>query len=459
MNDPGGQSSELESVSRGRVLVVDDDEQARRLLQRVLTGAGYLVDLAPTGEEGLAMLGHQLYDVALLDLQLPGLGGMELLAAAPAFQTDSQFIVMTGEATVDRAVEAMKLGAYDFLRKPLHMAELQLVLERALEERDRRREIAKLRLKTGSTPGASIVGKSPALRRMFDLMERVAPTRATVLITGETGTGKELVAQTIHSLSDRARKPFVAVNCSALSESLLESELFGHMKGSFTGATESRRGLFEEAGDGTMFLDEVGTISQSIQVKLLRVLQERRVQRVGGSQPIPVAFRLIAATNVDLTQEVAAGRFREDLFYRLNVFAIAVPPLRDRKKDIPLLAKYFVKLFSDKMNKNTGGISKDFLQALERQPWKGNIRELRNVIERAVILEDGPLLTRANLPLEFQAEMQAGNPMSAFDLASVEKLHIQRVLNYTKGNKVEAAKLLNIGLTTVYRKMEEYGLS
>jgi DNA-binding NtrC family response regulator len=451
--------TELDRGSKGRILVVDDDDQARRLLQRVLTGAGYSVDLAATGEEGLSMMSRELYDAALLDLQLPGLGGMELLAAAPAFQTDSQFIVMTGEATVDRAVEAMKLGAYDFLRKPLHLAQLQLVLERALEERDRRREIAKLRLKTGSTPGATIVGRSEVLRRMFDLMERVAPTRATVLITGETGTGKELVAQTVHSLSDRARKPFVPVNCSALSESLLESELFGHMKGSFTGANESRRGLFEEAADGTIFLDEVGTISQAIQVKLLRVLQERRITRVGGSQPIPVAFRLVVATNVDLAREVAAGRFREDLYYRLNVFPITVPPLRERKSDIPLLAAHFRNRYALENGLTPPEIG--LIRRLVEHDWPGNVRELENFIERAVIMHAGA----RRLPVTDPAgEGRLTQERASIDraqqhnwtLEQLERDYILVTLESLHWHQGHTADRLGIDRRTLYRKLRRY---
>jgi DNA-binding NtrC family response regulator len=299
------------------------------------------VDPVATGEEGLRCLGAQVYDLALFDLNLPGLDGMALLAAATAQQPDAQLIMITGDASVETAIEAMRLGAYDYLRKPMHIPELLVVLERALEERERRREVARLRRRVEREGTSILIGRSPAMKRMYDLLERVAPSRATVLITGETGTGKELVAQTIHALSDRARRPFVTVQCSALSESLLESELFGHMKGSFTGAIGTRRGLFEEAAEGTLFLDEVATLSATIQVKLLRTLQERRVQRVGANQPIPVAFRLIAATNVDLAAEVAAGRFREDLFYRLNVFPVRVPPLRERPSDIPLLASFF----------------------------------------------------------------------------------------------------------------------
>jgi two-component system response regulator PilR (NtrC family) len=450
-----------DSVVRARVLVVDDDETTRRLLQRVLGTAGYAVESAATGEEGLVMLGRELYDLALLDLQLPGLGGMELLAAAPAYQTDAQFIVMTGEATVDRAIEAMKLGAYDFLRKPLHMAELQMMLERALEERDRRREMANLRLKAGTIAGSAIVGKSATLRRMFDLVERVAPTRATVLITGETGTGKELVAQTIHALSERSRKPFVAVNCSALAEGLLESELFGHMKGSFTGAIDARRGLFEEAGEGTLFLDEVGAISAAIQVKLLRVLQERRIQRVGGSQTIPVAFRLVAATNVDLAGEVAAGRFREDLYYRLNVFPIQVPPLRERRSDIPLLAAHFRNRYASENGLTPPELAPDLIRRLIEHDWPGNVRELENFIERAVIMHAGARRIPASDPggdgrVGAERSVLERGQQNAWTLEQVERDYILRTLEALHWHQGHTADRLGIDRRTLYRKLHRY---
>lgn len=331
-----------------RVLVVEDEEIVRDILLKVLTDEGYRVDAVETGEDGLKALDNQLYDLVLLDLNLPGMHGLNVLSAAPATQTDAQFIVMTAFGTVDTAVEAMRLGAYDYINKPFRTEELLLTLKRAREEADLRREVAQLRRRASEKgPGSKMVGRSAPMQRLFDLMERVAPTRATVLITGETGTGKELVARGVHDLSDRARRPFVAINCSALPESLLESELFGHMKGSFTGAIQSKRGLFEEAGGGTLFLDEISTVSSAIQVKLLRVLQERKVKRVGGREQIPVDFRLVAATNRNLAEMVETGEFREDLFYRLNVFPIDVPDLRSRREDIPVLANFFRLRFAE----------------------------------------------------------------------------------------------------------------
>jgi transcriptional regulator with PAS, ATPase and Fis domain len=306
----------------------------------------------------------------------------------------------------------------------------------------------------------AILGNSPLITAAIALARRVAPTDATVLLLGETGTGKEVFAQAIHHGSKRFAKPFMALNCSAFSNELLESELFGHKAGSFTGASKDKRGLIEEANQGTLFLDEIGEMHIDLQAKLLRVLETSEFIKVGDTKSTRVDVRIIAATNRDLQQEVEQGGFRDDLYYRLNVFTIPLPALRDRKKDIPLIADHYLHFFSRKGGKRIEGLSKDFLDHLQQHEWKGNIRELKNIIERAVILADGPMLTVDNLPSELQVTgPRVGGPLSAFDLASVEKLHIQRVLNHTRGNKTEAARLLNIGLTTLYRKIEEYKLS
>ncbi len=444
-------------ILRPRVLVVEDDPSARTVLQRALESASYEVDAVSSGEEGLRWLGSQVYDLTLFDLNLPGVDGMALLSAAPTLQPDAQFIMVTGEASVETAVEAMRLGAYDYLRKPLHIPELLVVLERALEERERRREIARLRSRVEREGTPSLIGEAPAMKRMYDLIERVAPSRATVLVTGETGTGKEMVAQTIHAFSDRARKPFVTVQCSALSESLLESELFGHMKGSFTGAIGTRRGLFEEAGDGSLFLDEVATLSPTIQVKLLRTLQERRVQRVGANQPIPVAFRLIAATNVDLAAEVAADRFREDLFYRLNVFPIRVPPLRERRSDIALLASFFRARAGERNGLLAPELSPELLTRMTAYDWPGNVRELENFMERAVIMYSG---TRT-IPGD-AAQFAPGPTPTArarteqWTLERLEQEYILEVLKAKVGNVAQTAMALGIDRRTLFRKLKQY---
>ncbi|HUL69937.1 MAG TPA: sigma-54 dependent transcriptional regulator [Gemmatimonadales bacterium] len=444
--------------ARPRILVVEDDEAVRNVLRRVLEPAGYDVEVATTGSEGLLRLGTELYDLVLLDLHLPGVSGMELLHAGPARQADAQFIMITGDATVDTALEAMRLGAYDYLRKPVCIAELLLVLERALEERERRREVTSLRLSVSASALSAIVGKAPAVHRMFDLIKRVAPTRANVLITGETGTGKELVARTIHALSDRVHKPFVPVHCSALSETLLESELFGHMKGSFTGAVETKRGLFEEARDGTLFLDEVATLSPVIQVKLLRTIQERQIQRVGANQAIPVSFRLITATNRNLEEEVAAGRFREDLFFRLNVFPIEVPPLRERRTDIPLLAAYFRQRAGQANGITPPELSPELLRRLGEYDWPGNVRELENFIERAVIMYMGAKTIPASSAHweKRQGELLERGTAEFWSLDRMEREYILKVLEQHQWHQSRASKVLGIDRRTLFRKLQRY---
>ncbi|MBI4545368.1 MAG: sigma-54-dependent Fis family transcriptional regulator [Gemmatimonadetes bacterium] len=445
---------------KARVLVVEDEEIVGDLLVKVLGEEGYAVESVASGEDALKALDRELYDLVLLDLNLPGMYGMNVLSAAPALQTDAQFIVMTAFGSVDTAVEAMRLGAFDYINKPFRSEELLLTLERALHETELRREVAQLRRRAGEGVRGNIVGKSPPIERMFDLIERVAATRATVLITGETGTGKELVARVIHDLSDRARKPFIPTNCSALPETLLESELFGHMKGSFTGAIASRRGLFEEASGGTLFLDEVSTVSPAIQVKLLRVLQDRRIQRVGGGQFIPVDFRLLVATNVDLSEEVATGRFREDLFYRLNVFPIRVPPLRERKSDIPLLANYFRTRLARENGVEPPEITADTMRRLMAYDWPGNVRELENFIERAVIMHAGA----RSMPFEAPPGQTSRSERQLLDQARQERWSLERLereylldmLDEAHGHKGHAAEILGIDRRTLYRKLKRY---
>jgi len=453
-------AEELRDRARARVLIVEDEEIVRDLLVKVLEEEDYAVEAVESGEEALKALDSELYDIVLLDLNLPGMYGLNVLAAAPALQTDAQFIVMTAFGSVDTAVEAMKLGAFDYINKPFRTEELLLTLERAVQETELRREIAQLRRRTGEGIRANIVGKSPAMERMFDLVERVAPTRATVLITGETGTGKELVARAIHEMSDRSRKPFVAINCSALPETLLESELFGHMRGSFTGAIQNKRGLFEEANGGTLFLDEISTISPAIQVKLLRVLQDRKIQRIGGTQAISVDFRLLAATNVDLADEVAKGHFREDLFYRLNVFPIRVPALRERKSDIPLLANYFRTRFAQDNGVEPPEISGETMRRLMDYDWPGNVRELENFIERAVIMHAGA----RSIPFEAPLGQKGRSERDLLDRARQERWSLDRlereyildVLEETHGHKGHASEILGIDRRTLYRKLKRY---
>jgi DNA-binding NtrC family response regulator len=443
-----------------RVLVTEDEESVRRYVTHVLQREGYHVVPAATGNEGLRALDRELFDVVLLDVNLPGVCGLDVLAAGRSVQTDAQFIMMTGSTAVESAVEAMKLGAFDYIAKPVAVDELSLVVKRALHETELRREVAQLRRRVANHAPGGMIGSSAALARVKDLVERVAPTRATVLITGETGTGKELVARGIHELSDRARGPFIAINCSALPESLLESELFGYQKGSFTGANTNKRGLFEEANGGTLFLDEIATISPALQVKLLRALQDRRIQRLGSSHPIAVDFRLVAAGNLDLTQEVEAGRFREDLFYRLNIFPIVVPPLRERRGDIPLLANHFRLRFARENGVEPPEIGADTMRRLVEHDWPGNVRELENFIERAVIMHAGA----SSIPFEAPARAREDAERSLLSRASreqwsldrLEREYILEVLQQTQGHQIRAAGILGVDRRTLYRKLKQY---
>ncbi len=442
-----------------RVLVVEDEENVRELLLTVLAENGYRVEAVRTGEEGLRQLDSQLYDLVLLDLNLPGMHGLNVLGAGPALQTDAQFIVMTAFGSIDSAVEAMKLGAVDFIKKPFRTEELLHVLTRAMEELELKREVAQLRSHSSAGVRSYLVGKSQAMQRVFGLIERVAPTRANVLISGDTGTGKELVARSVHDLSGRSRRPFVAINCSALPETLLESELFGHMKGSFTGAIQSKRGLFEEAQGGSIFLDEISTVSEGVQIKLLRVLQDRKVTRVGGREPITVDFRLIAATNRDLGELVEHSEFREDLFYRLNVFPIRVPPLRERRDDIPLLAQHFRQRFAAENELEPPEIPPKTMARLMAYDWPGNVRELENFIERAVIMHAG---ARA---IPFDPPGQRPDPErnlltrardEKWDLERLEREYILDMLEQTQWHQSSAAEALGISRRTLYRKLKRY---
>ena len=445
--------------STARLLVVDDDAPTRDLLASLLGFEGYDVTCVATGAEALEILSADTHDLALIDLHLPDIPGQELLAKARGLENAIQVIIMTGFASIDSAVEAMRLGAYDYITKPLRTEELLLSLERALEKSQLQREVASLRRQDRGDAGIGFVGSSGVVRKMFDLIEQVAPLNVTVLITGETGTGKELVARGIHRLSSRSARRFVPVQCSALSPTLLESELFGHVKGSFTGAVTHRRGLFEEAHGGTLMLDEISTIPPDTQVKILRVLQERTVQRVGASDTVPVDFRLIGATNVDLAAEVAAGRFREDLFYRLNVFPIRVPPLRERRDDIPLLAAAFRARFARENAVNPPEIPRQVLAAMSEYDWPGNVRELENYIERTMILSSG------SEAMEFTPVGPAEHPErrllaragpERWALARLEREYVLDVLHRTKGHQGKAIRVLGISRRTLYRKLRRW---
>ncbi len=443
------------------ILLIDDEEKLRGLLARIIKAEGFEVIEAANLKDGYKQLANKQIDVVLCDVKLPDGNGVDFVTTIKPKYPTIEIILLTAYGNITDGVQAMRNGAFDYITKGDDNDKIIPLLTRALEKAQLQKRVNDLEKQVGKRYGFdSILGEATLIKEAVNLAQKVAPTEATVLLLGETGTGKEVFAQAIHNGSKRTGKPFMALNCSAFSRELLESEIFGYKAGAFTGATKDKKGLIEEANTGTFFLDEIGEMHIDLQSKLLRVLETSEFIKVGDTKPTKVSVRIIAATNRDLQQDVKDSKFREDLFYRLNVFTILLPALRDRKKDIPLLANYFIKAFAAKTNQRFDGMSSDFLQRLQQHEWKGNIRELKNVIERAVILADGPELSINDLPFEMQAYQVFGGhkQLSAFDLASVEKLHIQRVLNHTKGNKTESAKLLNIGLTTLYRKIEEYGL-
>jgi two-component system NtrC family response regulator len=448
-------------MATGIVLIIDDEEKLRALLARIIRLEGLTVLEADTLKAGGRLLDREDIDVVLCDVKLPDGNGVDFVRDAKVKFPSVEMILLTAYGNIADGVAAMKNGAFDYITKGDDNDKIIPLLARAMEKVQLQKRVAQLERQVGKRyTWDAILGHSPLILNAIAMARKVAPTDATVLLLGETGTGKEVFAQAVHHGGKRATKPFMALNCSAFGKELLESELFGHKAGAFTGATKDKRGLIEEANQGTLFLDEIGEMHIDLQAKLLRVLETSEFIKVGDTKPTRVDVRIIAATNRDLEQVVKQGGFRDDLYYRLNVFTIALPALRDRKKDIPMIADHYLHFFERKAGKRIEGFSKDFLEHLQSHEWKGNIRELKNIIERAVILADGPMLTVDNLPAELQvAGLRASGPLSAFDLASVEKLHIQRVLNHTRGNKTEAARLLNIGLTTLYRKIEEYKLS
>jgi len=444
----------------GKILVVDDEDRLRGLLKRIIALEGYIVHEASDCKNAWKVLNKEDIDVVVCDVRLPDGNGLELTRSIRSRSSDVEIILLTAHANIPDAVKAMRSGAFDFISKGDDNDKLLPLIAHAIEKARLQKRVRLLQEQVQHTFSFdNIIGDSAAIRETIEMVRKVAGLDTTVLPLGETGTGKELFAKAIHTSSGRSSLPFVALNCSAFSRDLLESELFGYKAGAFTGAVKDKKGLIEEADGGTLFLDEIGEMQLDLQAKLLRVLEIGQFFKVGSTTPTAANVRLLSATNRNLIKRVKEGAFREDLFYRLNVFTVEIPTLRDRRKDIPLLAKYFMKLFSDKLNKRLIGMSREFIQALERQPWKGNIRELKNIIERAVILSQGEELGIETLPAAWRMSSSSGEALSVWDLASVEKLHIQRVLNYTHGNKVEAAKLLNIGLTTVYRKMVEYDLN
>ncbi|MBI4639754.1 MAG: sigma-54-dependent Fis family transcriptional regulator [Candidatus Tectomicrobia bacterium] len=444
------------------ILIVDDEEHMLALLKKVLERQGFSVHTTSRGMEAIELLKDQTFDLLLTDLVMPEIGGMEILKEAKDLSPETFVVIMTGFGSIDSAVQAMKAGAYHYISKPFKMDEVRIVIERALEEKKLRQEVASLRNEVRKKYSFdNIIGKSKVMQELFDLIQRIAKSKATVMIYGKSGTGKELVAKAIHYNSPRRKGPFVVVNCSALPETLLESELFGHVKGAFTGAMANKKGLFEEAQGGTIFLDEIGEISQTIQVKLLRVLQEGEIKRVGESSSIRVDFRLIAATNRDLKEAVAEGRFREDLFYRLNVIPLILPELRERREDIPLLAHHFLLKYGQENSSEIRDISKEAMEILVNYPWPGNVRELENVIERAITLGRSQTILLSDLPpymREEQSAISEKNIVGDVSLEEMEKAHIEQVLKKTGGHQTNAAAILGIDRRTLHRKIKIYRL-
>jgi DNA-binding NtrC family response regulator len=446
--------------TKGSILIVDDEANARAALAEILDEEGYAVETAADGFKALARFNDCKADLVLTDLKMPGMDGVELARKVRDLVPETAVVLMTAFGAVETAVSAMREGASDYLTKPLNTDELLVVLERALERTRLRRETAELRSQlTERYRFENIIGSSPEMQQVFKSIAQVAPSRATVLLTGESGTGKEMVAAAIHHRSPRASGAFVRLHCAALAETLLESELFGHERGAYTGADRRREGRFEQANGGTLFLDEIGEISPSTQVKLLRVLQERQFERVGGNQTLSIDVRVIAATNRDLKQLVAEGKFREDLYYRLNVINILMPPLRKRASDVPMLAGHFLNAFSGENGKQVRHIADAALARLSSYPWPGNVRELENIIERAVVLAETDTIELRHLPPELQSVAADGSVpvIPGASMADIERYAILHTLEAQGGSTSKAADVLGISVRKIQYKLQEYG--
>ena len=446
---------------KSTVLIIDDEEKLRNLLSRIIKAEGFEVIEAADCKSGLKKIEQNEIDVVFCDVKLPDGNGVDLTQQIKSKSPGAEVILLTAFGNITDGVQAMKNGAFDYIVKGDDNNKIIPLLHRAIEKTQLQKRVKELEKRVSEKFSFEIIScKSRSIQQAIELAKKVAPNDTTVLLTGETGTGKEVFAQSIHQASSRENKSFIALNCSNFSKDVLESELFGYKQGAFTGAIKDKKGLLEEANGGTLFLDEIGEMPFELQSKLLRVLETNEFIKLGDTKTISVNFRLIVATNKDLKKECDEQRFRSDLFYRINTFTIFLSPLRERIKDIEPLAIFFVKQHSEKTNKNNLVLSKDYINKLEAYQWPGNIRELKNIIERSVILTDKKEITTDTLPIEILHNPSASTKtMSAFELASVEKLHIQKVMNYTNGNKTEAAKLLNIAITTLYRKLEEYKIN
>ena len=448
------------------ILIADDEQNAREGLRRALEEEDRRVDTAYDGADAWEKLQKSSYDILITDVRMPGMDGMSLLEEAKKKDPKLEVIMLTAYGSIEMAVDAMKKGAFHYITKPINLDEVEVLLERVIEKKRIEYENEYHRETARSAPALSgIVGKSKAIQHLTELIKQIAPTKATVLITGETGTGKELVARAIHELSPRKDRLFVPIHCAALAENLLESELFGHERGAFTGAVKQRKGRFEIANQGTLFLDEISEIDPGVQVKLLRVLQEKQFERVGGTETIKVDIRIVAATNRDLQQLVDEGSFREDLYYRLRVVSIHVPALRERKEDIPLLTDHFVNHFAREYGKEPPTVSPEVIRIFQQYEWPGNVRELQGVLESMVILARGPQLEKNNIPLEIRNESEnEENELPAIEagdatLADIEKRVILETLEKFDGNRTRTAEALGIGRRTLIRKLHEYGVS
>src|SRR5947209_5746989 len=467
MTTAGDTAPPIDSPPRSvaeRVLIVEDDSAARVGLEQLVKSWGFVADSATDGEDALNKVTSFRPAIVITDLIMPRMDGLALLRALQQQGADVTTLLLTAQGTVETAVEAMKAGAYDYLTKPIDIQRLKVLLDKIVERLETLREVKALRrqLREHGTFGP-LIGNSPEMRKIYQVVEQAAPTNASVLITGESGTGKELVAQTLHQLSPRASFPFVAINCAAIPETLLESEIFGHEKGAFTGAADRRQGCFELADRGTLFLDEIGEMTPATQVKLLRVLQERKFRRLGGRTEQSVDVRVIAATNVEPLQAVQQGKLREDLFYRLNVFSFRLPPLRERKEDLPLLIQAFITEFNQRNQKSIAGVDQQAMRMIDHYAWPGNVRELRNVIERATILASGPFIEAKHLPPVLAEEPPPQHqPQVALapgtTVEEAERRLILMTLEHTRDNKTRAAEILGISLKTLHNKLNKLRL-
>jgi len=445
-----------------KILVVDDEKIIRETLTQVLREEGFFAIAAENGLAALEKLQYEDFDLVITDLKMPEMDGLQLLEKIKLSYAQTSVMIITAYGSLESAVEALRLGAYDYIVKPLDFDDVLLRVKRLMHHRELMEENKILRQEIAEKYGFSnIIGQSPAMKHVFRMIEKVSQSKGNVLITGKSGTGKELVARAIHFNSPRKNKPFVAINCGAIVDTLMESELFGYKKGAFTGATEDKDGYFKAADGGTLFLDEVGEIPLHLQVKLLRAIETGEVTPVGGTKSIKVDVRIIAATNRDLTKEIEAGNFREDLYYRLNVVEIRLPSLAERKEDIPLLVNHFIEKYSKELNRQIKGVDNETMRILMNYEWKGGIRELENVIERAIILTEGEFITRKDLPPNLVDREIYFDDMPTtlkLALARFEKEHILKILRQAEWNKEKAAQLLGIGLSSLYRKMDEYDI-